>query len=158
MTSADWPGRPWRRWLGLGALLVAIVLPVSAIFLALAGMAPTRSPLAAFLLVGGLPEIMCLAAIAVLGGDNFRTATRPLPRLAAPASRLRYYAGLMGCLLNGLPLFLYAYVPWLMPEGMNKYYILAAADLVFISSVFLAGGEFWEKFRRLFIWDGRVRE
>jgi hypothetical protein len=29
------------------------------------------------------------------------------------------------------------------------------ADLGFILSVFLMGGEFWEKFRRLFIWEGK---
>lgn len=153
-TSSVVPPEPaWRLGIGRGALILALALPVGAVVLALTGFPVTSSPLAAFLLVGGLPEILCLLAIAVLGRDHFRSAFRPLG--SAPASRTRYYAGLMGCLLNGLPLLLYAYTPSLMPAGTNKYLILATADFVFIYSVFLMGGEFWEKFRRLFIWEGK---
>jgi hypothetical protein len=28
-------------------------------------------------------------------------------------------------------------------------------DLAFVASVFLVGGEFWEKVRRIFVYDGK---
>ncbi len=33
---------------------------------------------------------------------------------------------------------------------------VACADIVFIVSMFVMGGEFWGKFRRIFVWEGRV--
>jgi hypothetical protein len=30
-------------------------------------------------------------------------------------------------------------------------------DLAFVASVFVMGGEFWEKVRRIFIYDGEIR-
>jgi len=47
-------------------------------------------------------------------------------------------------------------VPSWMPAGDNRIVILAAADVAFILSIFVMGGEFWEKFRRLFVWEGKV--
>ena len=35
-------------------------------------------------------------------------------------------------------------------------YVLAAMDLAFVVSVFLMGGEFWEKVRRIFVYEGRI--
>ena len=43
-----------------------------------------------------------------------------------------------------------------MPAGNSRIVVLAAADLAFILSIFVMGGEFWEKFRRLFVWEGKV--
>jgi hypothetical protein len=42
-----------------------------------------------------------------------------------------------------------------MPGGNTRIYILAAMDLAFVASMFLMGGEFWEKVRRIFIYEGK---
>ena len=75
---------------------------------------------------------------------------------ASPVSRERYYAGLAVCVLSIVPLYLAGYMPSWMPAGNNRIVVLAAADLAFILSFFVMGGEFWEKFRRIFVWEGRV--
>lgn len=111
-------------------------------------------------LLAGPAEVLCLAAAAVLGKEKYQKLARkirPTKRHTASdarASRLRYYLGLGGCLFNGVPLTLYAYVPELMPGGATRTGILVIADLVFFASLFFAGGEFWEKLRRLFVWEG----
>ncbi len=146
----------WQLRMGLAVLILSIALPLGGVLFSFLGWRGMQSAFIAFLLVGGLPEILCLLAIAVLGKEHYASTvsavrrTRSLPSV----SRMRYYSGLIGCLLNGVPIWLYAYTPWLMPEGSNKFIILATADLVFIFSIFLMGGEFWEKFRRLFVWEG----
>ncbi len=61
-----------------------------------------------------------LGAVALLGSAG-------LPRFhrdAAPASQLRYYGGLVYCVLNTLPISLYAYAPHLMPGGSARFFIL----------------------------------
>jgi len=42
-----------------------------------------------------------------------------------------------------------------MPTGPDKLLLLAGFDLACIVSVFVMGGEFWGKFRSLFVWDGK---
>src|SRR5258707_10006388 len=51
--------------------------------------------------------------------------------------------------------YIYAYSPALMPQGDARIYLLAAMDLAFVVSVFLMGGEFWEKVRRIFVYEGK---
>lgn len=111
-------------------------------------------------LLAGPAEILCLAAAAILGKENYQKLARNVRRSVRPPdsvqcnAKLRYYLGLAGCLFNGVPLALYAYVPGLLPGGVTKVGILVVADLVFFVSLFFAGGEFWEKLRRLFVWEG----
>ncbi len=125
-------------------LVLAALLPVAALLFPLFGLPSAASSLTVSLLVAGVPEGLCLTAAALLGG---RTTERSV-------SRLRYYCGLSAAILNGVPMALYAYVPHLMPGGSTKLLILAGSDLGFLYSVLLMGGEFQQKFRRLFIWEG----
>jgi hypothetical protein len=117
--------------------------------------------LAGVLLAGG-PEVLCILAVALLGKDTFRYfAHRVMTALRRavidqPASKARYYTGLVVILLSWLPAYIYAYSPTLMPGGDARIYILAAMDLAFVVSVFLMGGEFWEKVRRIFVYEGRI--
>lgn len=134
---------------GIALLIAAIVLPVSALLFPVFGLPSAASSTLVALLIAGIPELLCLAAIALLGREGFSKFRKP----RAPASKLRYYGGLLYCLLNGLPMILYTYAPDWMPGGTMKYTILAIADIGFVCSVLLMGGEFWEKFRRLFVWD-----
>ncbi len=71
-----------------------------------------------------------------------------------PASKGRYYFGLTIILVSWLPAYLYAYFPGTMPAGNARIYLLAGMDLAFVASVLLMGGEFWEKVRRIFIYEG----
>ena len=139
---------------GITLLALSVCLPIAALLFPAVGLPSAASSLWVGLFVAGTPELVCLAAIALLGQDGFRR----LGCRATSASRLRYYGGLAYCLLNTLPITLYAYAPHVMPEAPTKYFILAATDLGFVLSIFLMGGEFWEKFRRLFVWEGSNRD
>lgn len=147
---------------GFALIGFAVLLPIAALLFPVFGLPSPSSNLLVALLVAGAPEMLCLAAIALLGqegfpnfGDRFRAVSTGAG-VAPVASKMRYYGGLVYCLLNTLPISLYAYAPHWMPGEPAKYLILAVTDLGFILSVFLMGGEFWEKFRRLFIWEGRA--
>lgn len=153
----------WRFYIGIAALLLSIIMPVFVFFVPMLGLSTGLTVLINGLLIAGGPELVGLIAVVLLGKDLFNyfkyKAKKTLQDvvLAKSVSRTRYYVGLTINLLSWLPLYLYGYFPNLMPTGNRRIYILACADLIFIISMFIMGGEFWEKFRRIFIWEGQSR-
>jgi len=143
-------------------MALAVIMPLSALVVPVLGLSTTQSALLAGVLLAGGPEVLCILAVALLGKETFlylahraKTALRRAV-IDQPASRARYYAGLVVILLSWLPAYIYAYSPALLPQGNARIYLLAAMDLAFVVSVFLMGGEFWEKVRRIFVYEGKI--
>src|SRR5262249_6522917 len=154
--------RGWRFYTGVTALGLAVIKPLRAPAVPMLGLSTAQSALLAGALVAGVPEVLGILADALLGKSTFQYLTHRVSSalrravVERPASRARYYAGLVIVLVSWLPAYLYAYVPGVMPYGPARIYILAAMDLAFVASVFLMGGEFWEKVRRIFVYEGKV--
>lgn len=152
----------WRFVAGVSVLGLSMLLPLAALVVPFLGLPVAQSALIAGALVAGAPEVLMLLAVALLGRQNFDRIVAAAKRFlftaffSTPVSRGRYYAGLAICLLSFIPLYVAGYVPSWMPAGHGRIAILASADLAFILSFFVMGGEFWEKFRRLFVWEGKV--
>jgi hypothetical protein len=144
------------------ALALAVVLPLGAAVVPLLGLSVASSALLVGVLVAGGPEVLCIIAIALLGKDTFQylaqRAKLALRRavIDRPVSKTRYYGGLAVVMLSWLPAYIYAYFPAALPGGNARIYILAAMDLAFVASVFVMGGEFWEKVRRIFVYEGKA--
>jgi hypothetical protein len=154
--------RGWRFYAGLTALVLSCLLPLSAILVPMLGLPVAQSTVLAGVLVAGAPEVLCILAVALLGKETFQyfihRAKSALRRALVdrPASKARYYLGLTIILVSWIPSYVYAYFPGVMPGGDTRIYILAGMDLAFIAAVFLMGGEFWEKVRRIFIYEGKI--
>ena len=152
----------WRFVAGISVLGLAMVLPLAALLVPLLDLPVAQSALIAGALVAGAPEALMLLAVALLGRQNFDRIVGAAKKFlyttffSTPVSRGRYYAGLAICLLSFVPLYVAGYASSWMPADHGRIVILAAADLAFIFSFFIMGGEFWEKFRRLFVWEGKV--
>ncbi|HEY5814358.1 MAG TPA: transporter suffix domain-containing protein [Terrimicrobiaceae bacterium] len=153
--------KDWRFYLGMTALGLSIILPVFAIFVPFLGLSVAQSALVAGLLIAGGPEVMALVAVALLGKQTFRYLLHRIKSffraklLEQPVSKARYFSGLAVSIASWIPLYLYGYLPAIMPGENMRIYILAAADLSFVASMFVMGGEFWEKVRKIFIWEGK---
>lgn len=113
-----------------------------------------------FLTIGG-PELLVIFAVALLGKEVYNYYKEKAfrwfksKRKPKPVSKVRYYIGLAIMIGSALPLYLDAYAPMIMPSDQSaRYYVLVAADFVFVLSFFVLGGKFWEKFKKLFIWEG----
>src|SRR4029077_21284572 len=99
----------------------------------------------------GRPGSVLFRCNRAIGKRDF-PISRP-PRKARLPPRRDRPAGVEGTLLcrscdhslSWLPAYIYAYAPAAMPGGNTRIYILAAMDLAFVASMFLMGGEFWEK-------------
>jgi hypothetical protein len=151
----------WRRTLGLFLLLASCVVPIIGLIVPFLGLpAPLTATLTGVLLVG-TPEALTVAAVVLLGRDVVTDLTRQAGRAvlsvvaARPVSRGRYYAGLTLVLVSIVPLYLYGYLPEIMPHGdFTRILLLACSDLAWIFGFVLMGGELWEKLGRIFVWEG----
>ena len=153
--------RGWRFYAGMTALILSLIMPLFAFLVPLLGLPVAESAVIVGVLIAGGPEVVGLVGIALLGRNAFQYFTYKLKtalrRVVLPkrVSKRRYYFGLSVSLASLLPLYVYGYFPNWLPSGDTRIYILATADMSFILSMFIMGGEFWEKFRRLFIWEGK---
>ena len=116
------------------------------------------------LLLLGIPELFTLAAVAILGKPGFETIKRILfgllRRLAPPdaVSLGRYRVGLVMFLLPILFAWISIYVPNLIPGFATHPLAFAlTGDVMLLVSLFVLGGDFWDKLRALFVHAARAR-
>jgi hypothetical protein len=152
-----------RFYAGLSFFVLAWILPLFSILVAKLNLAlSTKAVIIGLLTLGG-PELLGLLAVLCLGKENllfikeriFTWLKRLKP--AAIVSRTRYRFGLVMFLLPIIPTYIMAYVPqWLPVTSPLHLYVNLAADFVFLTSLFVLGGDFWDKLRALFMYDAWV--
>jgi hypothetical protein len=117
------------------------------------------------LLVVGIPQLLMVAAAALVGKSGFayikQQAMGKLIKLAPPreVSNVRYYIGLAMFFLPILVAFLDPYVAqWVPPDIMGgRLAVGLLGDTVFLASLFVLGGDFWDKLRALFVPGAKAR-
>ena len=115
------------------------------------------------LLAFGIPEIFMLIAIGVMGKPGYELIKEKAAKFIKPllppdtVSRTRYRIGLI---LFTLPLLFGFLEPYLghFFEGLKNIPIgmYLACDLLFVTSLFGLGGDFWDKLRGLFDYQARI--
>ncbi|MGQ0593643.1 MAG: hypothetical protein ACT4QB_13640 [Gammaproteobacteria bacterium] len=153
--------RDWRFHTGMAALILSLIMPLFAFLVPLVGLTVAESAVAVGVLIAGGPEVVGLLGVALLGRNAFqyfsykiRTKLRQIV-LTTRVSKSRYYCGLTITLTSLLLIYVYGHFPDWLPLGEMRFYIVAAAGVSFLLGMFLMGGEFWDKFRRLFLWEGK---
>jgi hypothetical protein len=122
----------------------------------------TKTLLTGFFLLG-LPEIFSVISIVILGKSGFEYIKskafaflkRVVPR--GQVSRTRYRVGLFML----LPHVIYAYLTFYAPDSIPGYAdarisMNLIADFLFLITLFVLGGDFWDKVRALFIYDAKA--
>ena len=116
------------------------------------------------LLALGIPELGMLVAVAVMGKPGFEFLKARLGRFLrqygppATVSPIRYRIGLV---MFTLPLFVAwvtPYAPYLL-HGFdpNQLPVAVAGDVMLVTSLFVLGGDFWDKLRSLFVHGSQAR-
>ena len=157
------PPAKWRFRIGIGFFVLGWICPLFIPLVATSSLsAEWKTTISALLMVGG-PEILSFVSIAFIGKDGFNYLKswmfalfkRAVPR--AKVSRTRYRIGLvMWALLAIFGVFIY-YAPDLIPGyDENRLVMNLVADFLFVVSFFVLGGDFWDKFRSLFLYDARA--
>jgi len=152
------PAAGWRFRLGIALFVLSIVVPVLGVPLltALELSAGLATSLTAALLVSA--EVLGVAAVAVMGKQGFAWIKSRLSvflRQYGPpdqVSRGRYTIGLV---MFSLPLVFGWAAPYFgerIPGFVDKQFeFYVCSDLLFLASLFVLGGDFWDKLRALFV-------
>ena len=104
-----------------------------------------------------------LVAIAILGADGYRFLKAKLWALlkktapSAEVSRSRYITGLVLFLTPLIYAWLEPYIADLNPWLQNNHLIFnISGDLLFVTSLYILGGDFWDKLRALFQYNAKA--
>ena len=151
-----------RLKLGIALLLIGLIMPAGTLFVVATDWPSGVKTVVSGILLAGL-EIMAIPAAALMGKENFErivNAAKGFLKSMKPAGnvgRTRYTIGLV--LLIGPLLFTWiaSYIPSLMPEAYAvRVWVNLALDAAVLVSLFVLGGDFWDKLRALFLYQARA--
>ncbi len=151
-----------RFKLGIVLLTIGLVMPFFTFLVAGTGWPVAVKTIISGILLLGL-EIMIFPAIALMGKENFDRIVnwvKGVLKTLKPAGnvgRTRYTIGLV--LLVGPLLFAWvtSYIPsWLPGENAVRVWINVGLDLTIATSLFVLGGDFWDKLRAMFYYDAKA--
>lgn len=158
------PRAGWRFRLGLTVLIVGWLSPLLIPVITRSSLGTEWKAIVSGLLAVGIPEVFSVAAIAIMGKDgydlikdrifNFLKKHGP-PDRVTPA---RYRIGLVMFLLPVVFGWLAPYGAHLIP-GYEANRIVASliGDTMFVASLFVLGGDFWDKLKALFIHGAKAQ-
>ena len=163
-STAEKPALDWRLKLGAGLFGLSIVLPLVGVPLVTAlGLSAARTATVSGVLLMGA-EVLGLCAVAVMGKSGYAYIKNRvlgfLKRHGPPkqVSRLRYTIGLVMFSVPVLFGWVSVYAAELIPAFTRTPFRYAlGGDLLLLASLFVLGGNFWDKLRSLFVYDAEVR-
>jgi hypothetical protein len=108
--------------------------------------------------------IMKITSVAILGKASYNWINYKIHyiyhHLAKPhqVTPLRYNIGLVLFILPFLPNYMISFMPHLFYISITtRYIIIITSDVMFIASLFVLGGDFWDKLRALFMFRAKAR-
>jgi len=162
-SNSEQPRAGWRFNLGLTVLIVGWLSPMLIPVITQTALATEWKTIISGLLAVGIPEVLTLAAIAIMGKPGYDLIKDRIFRFLkkhGPPDRISLTRYRIGLVMFVLPVLL----GWLGPYGAHhipgyethRIFVSVVGDLVFAASLFVLGGDFWDKLRALFIWNARV--
>lgn len=153
----------WRLKLGLALFALSVVLPVVGVpLVAVTGFSPgVVATLSGALLAGS--EVLGLVAVAVMGKSGYAYVKNRLLGLVkryGPPSRVGRTRYSIGLVMLTVPIAF----GWVAPYAAdripgypgNEMTYAIAGDLLWLASLFVLGGDFWDKVRALFVHGARA--
>ena len=154
----------WRFKIGIIIFVVGFLSPLLIPVVAATGLPTTWKAAISGLLAVGIPEVFSLVAIAVVGKSGFKYLKERIfaffKKYGPPdvVSRTRYRIGLIMFLLPLLFGWLAPYLSSLIPFLKTHCIALGIiGDALFVVSLFVLGGDFWDKLRSLFIHGAKAK-
>jgi len=162
-TKNEQPQAGWRFRLGLTILIVGWFSPLLIPVITRTSLATEWKTIISGLLAVGIPEVFTFAAIAIMGKSGYNLIKEKFfsfLKKHGPPDRVSLTRYRIGLVMFVLPL-LFA---WLGPYGAHRipgyeahrFVVSLIGDMVFVTSLFVLGGEFWDKVRALFIHQAEV--
>jgi len=163
-TKTGQPQAGWRFRLGLTVLIVGWLSPLLIPVISRTGLATEWKTIISGLLAVGIPEVFTLAAIAIMGKAGYNLIKEKIfsfLKKHGPPDRVSLTRYRIGLVMFALPLL----IAWLGPYGAHRipgyethrFVVSVIGDVMFVASLFVLGGDFWDKVRALFIHHAEVQ-
>ena len=153
----------WRFPVGVAIFVLGFAAPLAIPLVVASGLPAAWKTVLSGALALGVPEVLMVAAAAVMGKEGFAELKQRFGRFFKKygppdqVSPTRYRIGLVMFTLPLLLAFLGPYFGGHLPAyGAHRQLWAISADVVFVASFFVLGGGFWDKLRALFVHSARV--
>jgi hypothetical protein len=164
-TAASKTGQPrggLRFHLGLTILIVGWLSPLLIPIVTRTSLATEWKTIISGLLAVGIPEVFTVAAIAIMGKEGYNLIKERIfsfLKKHGPPDRVSLARYRIGLAMFVLPIVF----GWLGPYGAHqipgyeahRFTVNVIGDVMLISSLFVLGGDFWDKVRALFIYKAK---
>ena len=162
-SQTEVPAAGWRLKLGISLFASSILLPVIGLpLVAATGLATTTAATVSGILLAGA-EVLGIVAVAVMGKPGYayiKSRVSGFFRQYGPpaeVSRTRYRIGLAMFAVPILFGWVAPYAADLIPGYAERAFTYAiVGDLVLLASLFVLGGDFWDKLRALFFHEAKA--
>lgn len=152
------PSISWRFKLGLGLFALSFTFPIVGVPIVSLFDLTTTMATSISALVLGIAEVCGLAAVAVMGKDGFvyiKGLFSKYLKQYGPPQDVSYVRYMTGLLMFCLPILF----GWGAPYAFNVFPEYAPSslswviwgDFLFLASLCVLGGNFWDKLRSLFV-------
>ncbi|WP_066851771.1 transporter suffix domain-containing protein [Halodesulfovibrio spirochaetisodalis] len=159
----DAPVGIWRFKLGIILLVLSIAFPVLGVPLIAVVELPTTTAATLSGIMFVSAELLGIISVAVMGKSGYayiKKAVVGFFKQCKPpnkVSRTRYTVGLVLFVVPIVQGWVSPYAPDLIPGYRgNEFYFGIVGDLLVIASLFVLGGDFWDKLRALFIYRAQT--
>ena len=164
--------RTWRYKVGFFMIVVGNLGILGAVLLGMVGLSAAT---VGSLVVGG--EIVSLASIVFLGKEGFKAIKSKAvgfikSSYTGPVSRTRHRIGITLLLANVVTTYLIMIYAWdafaaatatnptasvwglnIEEQGSLVFDVFLIGEIGFLIGIYVMGGDWWEKFRNIFIWE-----
>jgi hypothetical protein len=163
VTETEQPQAGWRFRLGLIILVVGWLSPLCIPLITATELSTRWKAIISGALAVGIPEVFTIAAIAIMGKSGYNLIKKRIfsfLKKHGPPDRVSLTRYRIGLVMFVLP-FLFG---WLGPYGAHqipgyethRFVVSLIGDMMFVASLFVLGGDFWEKIRALFSHDAKA--
>ncbi len=140
--------------IGIGFIVLGTILPLFGFAVPFFGFSDSvTATIIGFFIIGG-PELCVIIGVALAGKEAMHLVKKKLFR---PAGKTRYRIGLVLLCASILSNWILAYAEVTQFFSLTLHtqlYIMAGLDIVTIFSLIILGPEFFDKFKKLFVWGG----
>ena len=153
----------WRFRVGVAVFCLGFLAPAAIPLVLASALPPGWKTVLTGALAVGVPELLMIAAAAVMGQEGFAELKHRAGRFLAahgPPQRVGPTRHRIGLVMFTIPLA----VAWLAPylsghlpgfQGVPMAWHIGG-DVLFVASLFVLGGEFWDKLQALFTHGARA--
>jgi hypothetical protein len=164
VAETEQPHAGWRFRLGLIILVVGWLSPLCIPLITATDLSTRWKTIISGALAVGIPEVFTIAAIAIMGKSGYNLIKERIfsfLKKHGPPDRVSLTRYRIGLVMFVLPVLF----GWLAPYGAHhipgyeshRFVVSVIWDVMFITSFFVLGGDFWDKIRALFIRSARAQ-